>query len=156
METELNLQSEDGERTPTLLCAKMGSTRCMQVLMEMRASGHRLDIDRPNVRGDTPVHLAADEGHAECLALLIDSNAKLDEKNNDWQTAVWLATQSGEVECLELLVVSIRCLLPQRHACSDKRSRPHVHSAPRPTFARLLSRATSRTLYLGGSAAASG
>ena len=50
------------------------------------------------------MHVACDEGKAECLSILINAGAELNRPNAEDQTPVWLATQSGEVDCLELLV----------------------------------------------------
>ena len=74
---ELNMPTEEKERTPALFCAKTGSHRCLQLLLE---SGFPIEVDWPNNRGDSPIHVASDEGKHQCLSLLINAGARIDAR----------------------------------------------------------------------------
>ena len=55
-------------------------------------------------QGVTPAFVACENGHAECLSLLIDHGAQLDNANNEGATPAHIACQNGHAECLSLLI----------------------------------------------------
>mmetsp|Transcript_9805 Transcript_9805/g.25210 ORF Transcript_9805/g.25210 Transcript_9805/m.25210 type:complete len:230 (+) Transcript_9805:3-692(+) len=52
----------------------------------------------------TALHLAASEGHPECLEVLIKAGSDLMAKDDDDRTALHLAAREGHPECLEVLI----------------------------------------------------
>lgn len=52
----------------------------------------------------TPLHLAAEEGSAECTKLLLDAGAACEVKNARGQTPMHLAALSQSAETLETLI----------------------------------------------------
>jgi len=52
----------------------------------------------------TPLHLAAEEGSAECTKLLLSAGAAWDAKNSRGQTAMHLAALAQSVETLDVLI----------------------------------------------------
>lgn len=52
----------------------------------------------------TPLHLAAEEGSAECTRLLIDAGAMCEAKNSRGQTPIHLATLSQAPEAIDILI----------------------------------------------------
>ncbi|XP_022911382.1 transient receptor potential channel pyrexia [Onthophagus taurus] len=64
------------------------------------------DVGQVEYAGISPVHLAADLGHAQCLRIMLDPknvnvNAKTKERE---QTALHLAAEGGYTECIEILL----------------------------------------------------
>ena len=71
----------------------------MKLLLEHKA----IDVNWKNKDGWTPLHIAAHNGHSECVKLLlsipsIDVNAK---RTNGW-TPLHYASEMGHVECLKV------------------------------------------------------
>lgn len=63
----------------------------------------------PNSRdenGDTLLTIAAANGHLDCVKLLIDCHASVNEYNNDGTTALMWAAREGHADCVDLLVDS--------------------------------------------------
>eukprot|EP01133_Synstelium_polycarpum_P016975 gene16975-20200_t len=58
----------------------------------------RIDINKKNVNGSTPMHLAVFWNHFKVLELLLKYNAALDEKNNKGRTPLSLACHYGNEE----------------------------------------------------------
>lgn len=52
----------------------------------------------------TPLHLAAEEGSAECTKLLLSAGAAYEAKNSRGQTAMHLAALALSVETLDVLI----------------------------------------------------
>ena len=52
----------------------------------------------------TPLHLAAENGHRELVELLLEKNAKIEAKRRDTQTPLHLAAENGHRELVELLL----------------------------------------------------
>ena len=60
----------------------------MRLLLE-----HEADVNAPNSKSITPLHLAAGNGHVEMVELLIDYDANISPKNDDGQTPLAMALQ---------------------------------------------------------------
>eukprot|EP00966_Prymnesium_polylepis_P052663 1219420-Prymnesium_polylepis.1 len=52
----------------------------------------------------TPLYLAAQEGHAPCLQLLVDAKANVDAAWKNGVSPAWMATFGGHAPCLQLLI----------------------------------------------------
>ncbi|XP_067013103.2 transient receptor potential channel pyrexia isoform X1 [Anabrus simplex] len=90
-----------GDGTALHSAVKANSTECLQLLVESRA-----DVNSIEPEGCSPLHLAADLGHVECLKILlncegIDVNVKTRDKQ---ATALHLAAENGYSECVSLLL----------------------------------------------------
>jgi len=59
-----------------------------------------------NIKGLTPTHFAASEGHIDCLRLLIASGADVNKPDNTVKnnTPAHIAASKGHVDCLRLLI----------------------------------------------------
>ncbi|KAG5899488.1 hypothetical protein JTB14_015199 [Gonioctena quinquepunctata] len=85
-----------------LHCAvRANAIACVRLFTEEGA-----DVGQAEETGISPVHLAADLGHPQCLKILLESktfdvNTRTKEKE---QTALHLAAESGYVECIEILL----------------------------------------------------
>jgi ankyrin repeat protein len=74
-------------------------TLVFQALVEKGAS-----ISQANIRGDTPLQLAARAGNVGLLKLLIDSGAPVDAQNKEEETALHFAARAGKQRAVSFLV----------------------------------------------------
>ncbi len=51
-----------------------------------------------------PIHVASENGHAECVSLLLEAGADIDNKNEDEQTPLHLASIHGRSKVVQLLL----------------------------------------------------
>lgn len=64
------------------------------------------NIGQLDSSGRTPLHLAAELGHTECLRVLVNSKgANIDQQTKEkQQTPLHLAAQKRHLECVEVLL----------------------------------------------------
>jgi ankyrin repeat protein len=62
------------------------------------------DVATPNNHGWTPLHTAADKGHAEVVKLLLKKGADTAVSNIDGATPLYRAACGGHIEVLRLLL----------------------------------------------------
>ncbi|KAJ1986639.1 Glycerophosphocholine phosphodiesterase [Dimargaris cristalligena] len=93
--------------TPLTVAAKLGFTDIIKFLLERGANPNAADKD-----GETPIHYAAREGHAQVLRLLTQSSCPnnppaLNEQDtqNGW-TPLCLAALEGHLECVRILLAA--------------------------------------------------
>ena len=53
--------------------------------------------------GATPAYMAAQEGQADCLRLLLEAGCDKDNANDYGATPAFMAAQEGHADCLRLL-----------------------------------------------------
>uniref|UniRef100_A0A8C6YVB3 USH1 protein network component sans n=1 Tax=Nothoprocta perdicaria TaxID=30464 RepID=A0A8C6YVB3_NOTPE len=71
-----------------------------------REGGDRLcrgDPDKCDIWGNTPLHLAAANGHLNCLSFLISFGANIWCLDNDYHTPLDMAAMKGHMECVRYL-----------------------------------------------------
>lgn len=97
---DLSVQNRYGESLIALATRK-GQTEWMRLLFETAGGG----IDGMSLGyKQTPLHLAAMEGHAESVKYLLSVGAEVDAKNVvGWTPLLW-ASATGATECVEILV----------------------------------------------------
>lgn len=103
------------------------------------------DLSRGNHQGATPAFFSAQDGHAECLSLLLSLGADARVGRVDGGTPLMIAAQNGHASCVEVLLSPSLCLLPS----------PPVSVATDAVFFRTLT--PSNTVYdsIGSSSSAS-
>ncbi|KAM9271647.1 ankyrin repeat and SOCS box protein 3 isoform 2-T2 [Morus bassanus] len=83
-----------------------GCTEIMEILLEEGASKEWADVNSQAKDRATPLLIAAQEGHAECVELLLsegaDPNLYCNEDN--WQLPIHAAAEMGHKKILELLI----------------------------------------------------
>ena len=62
----------------------------------------QVDINKQNNEGNTPIHLASQQGHLDTINLLINK-AKLDIKNNQNETVLHAGAKSHSEEAAEVV-----------------------------------------------------
>ncbi|XP_040899234.1 ankyrin repeat and death domain-containing protein 1B isoform X2 [Toxotes jaculatrix] len=82
------------------LTAEHGCVEMLEMLMEP----YKMATMKPNKRGDTPLHLAARNGHLDAVQLLLQSFDTRDEVNMDGETALYQAADNGQEECVLTLL----------------------------------------------------
>ncbi|XP_013386790.1 transient receptor potential cation channel subfamily A member 1 homolog, partial [Lingula anatina] len=81
--------ADKNEKTAIFWAAENNHVSCLQVLLK-NPKVTKL-IDEPDRYGNTPLHIAAQLGHINCVKLLMEHNAMVDDKNEDEQTPLHLA-----------------------------------------------------------------
>lgn len=90
----------------------------------------------PNVRNDTPIHLAAAGGHADVIRYLLEQGVPVDIGDNEGTTPLGVAAIHGDVEIARLLIDS-----GARIDAADQNGETPLHWAAyngQPEFARML------------------
>ncbi|CAG5922549.1 unnamed protein product, partial [Menidia menidia] len=96
---ELDKDDQSGHQ-PFALAAEHG---CVEMLEKLMVP-YNMATMKPNKRGDTPLHLAARNGHLDAVQLLLQSFGTRDEVNMDDETALYQAADSGHEECVLALL----------------------------------------------------
>lgn len=96
--TPVDIQNVDGQ-TPLHIAASEGDEVLVKYFYGVRASAHIADNqDR------TPMHLAAENGHANIIELLCDKfKASILERTKDGSTLMHIASLNGHADCAMML-----------------------------------------------------
>jgi ankyrin repeat protein len=62
------------------------------------------DINRKGPFGFTPLHAAAQNGHRDCVQILLDNGAEVNAQNDDMDTPLHLALATQQIEIAYLLL----------------------------------------------------
>ena len=97
----LNPNVRDEHGTTLLHCAsqKEDMLKSLQLLIEAGA-----DKDQANVIGETPLFIAAHQGHLDVVRHLVEVGAHKDQTTNDGETPLWIAAQEGHLDVVRHLV----------------------------------------------------
>lgn len=95
-----NVDTQNGEgQTPLHIAAAEGDEALLKYFYGVRASASIADnLDR------TPMHLAAENGHANVIEILADKfKASIYERTKDGSTLMHIASLNGHAECATML-----------------------------------------------------
>ncbi|KAI8332949.1 hypothetical protein EDC96DRAFT_526232 [Choanephora cucurbitarum] len=85
---------------PLHLVARQGHAELCRVL-----SQNSQDIDTPDKYNTwTPLFWAANDGHVECVRILIHAGCKVNAKDENGKTALYYAAWEGHMDCVQLLL----------------------------------------------------
>ena len=85
-----------------------------------------INVNRENILGDTPLHLAARGGHYECLLKLLQTQGiDVNHTNKDKYTALDYAAKAEHKNCVELLLT----FCPKPSGKPDKKNNNLIHKA---------------------------
>ncbi|CAG4927500.1 unnamed protein product [Colias eurytheme] len=84
-------------------CVLAGDATCLQLLLDAAS----YIVDTTNAHCDTPLHIAAREGHYPCVIVLLARGAKTDVENSSGEQAV----QVSSGECRSAIVLNMRMAL---------------------------------------------
>ena len=108
---KINYQDENGW-TAALLACRAGRTQCVRIL----ADTERVDWNKRNKWGHTPLHSALYNGHSDIVDIIvqqpnIDFNVQAEDGATLAQVAVKAAGRGGDVRCVdvETLAAQERC-----------------------------------------------
>ena len=68
------------------------------------------DIDRCDSGESTALMIAAREGHADCVRILLEHGADPRLVNDDFDSTLPLARANGHEDCVDLLAEALSCL----------------------------------------------
>ncbi len=96
---DISGEETDEELTSCLFACKNGATQCSNCLKENSVNVY-------NKRLHHPLHMAAGEGHRECVEVLIDTGGDINAKDESDLTPLHFAAGIGKVGCLEVLLAN--------------------------------------------------
>ncbi|XP_041642381.1 ankyrin repeat and death domain-containing protein 1A [Cheilinus undulatus] len=96
---ELDKDDQSGKRA-FALAAEHGCVEMLELLMDP----YEMATMKPNKKGDTPLHLAARNGHLDVIQLLLQSFDTRDEVNMEGETALYVAADQGHEGCVHVLL----------------------------------------------------
>ncbi|CAF1088242.1 unnamed protein product [Adineta steineri] len=90
------------------------------------SSSLRLYIDAQNEDGKTPLHLAAEQGHASCIQMLLNYGANVLLVNYLGQLPLHSAIQNGHSQCADLLIKNSITYMTEFHSVLLRRQSPLI------------------------------
>ena len=94
------MRPEKPEAVPLYYAARLG----FRGLAEHLIARHPEHVNVTNAGGETPMHIAAEEGHANILSLLLDHGADVDDQGNQGFTPLHLTSVNGKLEAGQCLL----------------------------------------------------
>lgn len=88
------------KNTPLLWAARNGRTECVRLLLACE----RTDVEARDIINQSALHLAAQEGHETCVALLLEKITDINAKGYRDSTPLYTAAQGGKTKCVEILI----------------------------------------------------
>ncbi|XP_054711629.1 ankyrin repeat and SOCS box protein 3-like [Uloborus diversus] len=124
---QIDVQDECG-MTPIFTAAQYGRENCLRELL--KAAKEKGQEDVVNIGAEdwaTPLMIAAQQGFADCVALLTEYGANPDLKTSDHATALHMAVQGNHKLCLDILLskMDVNALISYFHPSTP---RTWVHS----------------------------
>ena len=91
-----------GYRKRTLLhkAAQIGDRRVCELLI----IDHGVDVNKQDARKQTPLWVAAEEGHKDICEVLIQNGASVDENDVTQRTPLWIAAHKKHMDVFKILV----------------------------------------------------
>jgi ankyrin repeat protein len=91
---------EDGKTSPAHIAATLEDSAMLELLITYRA-----DVDCSNEEGETPLHLAAENGLIENASLILrGAEPDFDAQDNDGETPLHKAIENGHLDIIKLLI----------------------------------------------------
>jgi len=89
-----------------LRAAEYGDVDHLQQLLDRHKNGEDFNIDVTSNYLWTPLFMAAKQGHADCVQLLLEAGAVVDgiSQNKSSWTPLWVATYAGHEQCVKILL----------------------------------------------------
>ena len=85
--------------------ASNGATGHVTIAATLIAAGANVNVT--NINGNTPLHFAAEDGHASIVSLLIAATASLNLKNKvEGRTPLYMAARNGHVFVVSMLIAA--------------------------------------------------
>lgn len=73
-------------------------------VLELLLQSGRIDVDAMASGGKTPLILATENNHVECVRQLIQAGSNLESFNHTLQTPLFVAAELGHVDCVQELI----------------------------------------------------
>ena len=94
------MDARDRGFTPLLAAAQGGHIEVCKLLLETG----KANIEETTLFGNTALNVAADDGHASTVALLLSKGARVDTRDKNGVTPLLSAAERGHTEVCELLL----------------------------------------------------
>ena len=140
-DTSIDARNDAGQ-TLLMVAAMYGGTTCATLLMaRLGGDGVEEHLEMVDEHGDSAAHLASWFDEPSMLALLLDSGASMDARNNAGQTLLMAAARHGAIDCVNLLFARLGDGLGEHLGMADNDGHSAAHlasSANRPSMLALL------------------
>lgn len=93
--------------------ATFGNIEVLKILL----SQEKIDLEKKNGKGATPLMIAAKCGYVSCVDLLLNKGADVNAKSLDYKTALMAAVEDGHTEVVQRLLA---CRSPENRIAVDQ------------------------------------
>ena len=104
-DTDVIVEDDDAEHwhdsTTLIEASRVGYLEVAKCLLERGA-----DVDKPDKRGETPLHWASGNGHVEVVETLLAAKAEVNKVNYKGETPLYWASHNGHVEVVKTLLAA--------------------------------------------------
>lgn len=98
---QIDVNFIDQEKNSCLhLAIECGAVEIVSLLLEQP----KINLKARNIKGNTPTHIAAENGNLDILKLLIDKDVNIEAENNNECTPLHLAAKNGHAEAFQFLI----------------------------------------------------
>ena len=87
------------------LASKYGHHETLTYLLKLRYSDAKMYCNFNDLDGAKAIHMAAQNGHLECVKILINHGSRIDCERRDGKTPIQLAVQYGHLETFQYLKI---------------------------------------------------
>ena len=115
----VRIEERAGGKTRLHHAARKGWCSAITWLLEQRADVH---AGSPSY-AEMPLHLSALHGHLDAAVLLLDADARVDDRNRDGETALHWAATDGHIDMCKLLLSRGASLDARRNDGDDPEAR---------------------------------
>ncbi len=88
-------------RNALIAAAQYGESKCLHEILKKASKSF---INCTNQDGESALFLAAENGHLECVKLLLEYDSNVESTRNDGKNILMAAASSGSAECVEYLI----------------------------------------------------
>ncbi|EPB67720.1 ankyrin repeat protein [Ancylostoma ceylanicum] len=85
-------------------CSSRNSLIACPITVRQLVKWDKRLMEHKDEKGNTPLHLAAENGHGATIKVLIDAGCDIEAKNSEEDTALFLAVFEGHSDAVEILL----------------------------------------------------
>ena len=100
--SHLSYSQHQDDKTALFHAAERNKPSVIEAILESPEGKELLSVN--DQYDNLPIHVASRMGNVDCVRLLLDAGADIDNKNEDEQTPLHLAAMNGRTRVVELIL----------------------------------------------------